>query len=135
MTRYHRSLMLVLLGVFALPFAAGAEDKRDAEGNINWSDHPPSQGPFKSAVRGMHLGTAASVDAAERRIVITPGARYANVTRGEVVTFAYGDKAFAWKFDTLGTPNMALAEIAPRDFGSGHVRIYVAPDPLELSGG
>lgn len=130
MTRYHPVLPLMFLTVLALPITAGADDKRDIEGNPNWYDHPPSQGPRKSV--GSELGATAPAAAAERRIVLDTDTRHANVTRGETVTFVYRDRAFTWKFDTLGTPNFLLRQIAPKEFGTGHVRVYVAPNAADL---
>lgn len=134
MTRHHHLLTLMLATAFSLPVAAGADDKRIGEDNSNWLSHNPvSQGPLKNTVRGSPLGSAAPVAAAERRIALNPGTRYANVVRGETVTFVYGDKSFTWQFDTLGEPNFRLAEIAPQDFGTGHVQVYVGPNPSDRS--
>ncbi len=44
-------------------------------------------------------------------------------TRGETVLITVGDKAFAWKFDTFGTPNFSLQEIAPKDFNVQGIRV------------
>lgn len=132
MARHRHLLTLLLATAFGLPVAAGADDKRIGEDNSNWLSHnPPSQGPLKSTVCGSHLGIAAPVAAAERRIVLNSGTRYANVVRGETVTFVYGDKSFPWQFDTLGQPSFRLAEIAPKDFGTGHVQVYVGPNPSD----
>lgn len=128
MRTHHSIAVFVLTLSLAAPFLVVADDKTDGEGNPNWRDHlreKASQGPLKSDIRGSHLGTAVPEGAAARKIVITPRTKYANVKRDEVVTFQNGDKSFTWKFDTLGTPNFPLAEIAPKDFGTGHVRIYV----------
>jgi len=48
------------------------------------------------------------------------------------VTIVNGEQAFTWMFDTLGTPSFELAKIAPRDFGTGHLSVYVALDPKDL---
>ena len=80
------------------------------------------------------LGTPAQGALAARVIKLGAGSEYLNVNRGETVTIVNGEKAFTWRFDTLGTPSFELAKIAPRDFGTGHLRVYVAPDPYELSG-
>ncbi len=134
MIRHHHLLALTLATAFSLPVAAGADDKRTGEDNSNWLSHnPASQGPLKNTVRGSHLGVAAPIDKAGRRIVLDPGTRYANVVRGETVTFVYGDKSFTWQFDTLGEPNFRLAEIAPQDFGTGHVQVYVGPNASDRS--
>ncbi len=132
MVHQRRLLALMLVTAFTLPFAAGADDKRIGEDNSNWREHnSPSQGPLKNTVSGQHLGSAAPAARADRRIVLKPSTRYANVDRGETVTFVYGDKSFTWYFDTLGEPNFRLAEIAPKDFGTGHVQVYVGPNLSE----
>lgn len=74
------------------------------------------------------LGTPAQAAQAARVIKLGADSEYLNVTRGETVTIVNGDKAFTWMFDTLGTPSFDLTKIAPRDFGTGHLRVYVAPD-------
>ena len=79
------------------------------------------------------LGTPAQGASADRIIKIGTGSKYLNVYRGEIVTIVNGEKAFTWKFDTLGTPSFELAKIAPRDFGAGQVRVYVAFDLFEKS--
>lgn len=79
------------------------------------------------------LGTPAQEAPSARVIKLGPGSKYVNVYRGEIVTIVNGEKAFTWRFDTLGTPSFELAKIAPPDFGAGHVRVYVAPDLYEKS--
>lgn len=129
MRSHHSIPVFVLVLALAAPFLAIADDKADGEGNPNWRDHlreSTTAGPWKNTIRGSHLGKVAPPKAASRTIVITPQTKYANVTRGEVVTFQNGDKSFTWNFDTLGAPTFRLAEIAPKDFGIGHVQVYVA---------
>lgn len=72
--------------------------------------------PLKSSIRGQHLGSTAPEAAAGRTIELRPGIKYVNVERGETIKFVSGNKSFTWRFDTLGTPNFTLTEIAPRDF-------------------
>ncbi len=128
--RTHNSIpVLALVLAIAAPFSAIADDKTDGQGDSNWRDHlreSASEGPWKNSIRGSHLGSTALPAAAGRIIVITPRSRYANVQRGDVVTFRNEDKSFTWKFDTLGTQTFPLAQIAPKDFGTGHVQVYVA---------
>ncbi len=84
----------------------------------------------------MDLGTQAQQGAtADRVIKLDTGSKYLTVYHGEIATIVSGGKAFTWRFDTLGTPSFGLAEIAPRDFNAGAVRVYVHPSPNELSGG
>lgn len=80
------------------------------------------------------LGTPAQVTQAARVIKLGTGSEYLNVARGETVTIVNGEKAFTWMFDTLGAPSFELAKIAPQDFGTGHLRVYVAPDPNDIGG-
>ena len=79
------------------------------------------------------LGTPAQGALNARVIKLGPGSRYLNVYRNEIVTIVNGEKAFTWKFDTLGEPSFGLAKIAPRDFGADHVRVYVSLDPIDKS--
>lgn len=130
---------VLMLGAFAAALAMPviADDKVEIDGTTNWREHqraPGSSGPLKSSVRGQHLGSTAPEAAAGRTIELRPGAKYVNVVRGETVKLVSGDKSFTWRFDTLGTPNFNLTEIAPRDFPASGVRVYVAPSVLELGG-
>lgn len=82
-----------------------------------------------------HLGSAVSAKNADRTVVLKPNVESVNIERGEIVTLVYMDKSFTWKFDTLGFPTFRLAEVAPKDFGIGHVRIAVFPHRLLDAGG
>lgn len=77
------------------------------------------------------LGTPAPGALTDRVIKLGAGSKYLNVNRGEIVTVVNGEKAFTWRFDRLGPSSFELAKIAPRDFGTDHLRVYVAPDPDE----
>jgi len=78
-----------------------------------------------------HFGSVAAPAGTDREIVLTPGAHYANVNNGETVTFVADGKRFTWHFDTLPTStSLDLSAIAPQDFASGGVRVYVASNPL-----
>lgn len=81
------------------------------------------------------LGYAAPEAAAQRTIVLEPGARYANVEQGETVKFISQGKTFTWNFDTLGTPVFSLGEIAPKDANVGNVTVYVSPNRWYKNGG
>lgn len=99
MNRSHRLAVLAVLAFLAVPLAAQSTD---------------------------HRGSVAPAKNAARTVVIQPDAKYVNVDRWEIVSLMYNDKSFTWKFDTFGAPNFSLAEIAPSDFGTGHVRVYVS---------
>ena len=79
------------------------------------------------------LGTSAQGALTARVVKLGPGSKYLNVYRNEIVTIVNGEKAFTWKFDTLGEPSFGLGKIAPRDFGADHVHVYVSLDPIDKS--
>lgn len=79
------------------------------------------------------LGTPVEGALPDRVIKLHAGSKYLNVHQGEIVTIDNGGKAFTWKFDTLGTPSFALAQIAPQDFGARAVRVYVSPGRDDIS--
>ena len=80
------------------------------------------------------LGTPSQNAIADRIVKLGPGSKYLNVYQGEIVTIVNGEKAFTWKFDTLGEPSFELAKIAPGNFGAGQVRVYVTADPGKNTG-
>lgn len=53
-----------------------------------------------------------------------------NVRFGETVNFVSGTKTFAWTFNGLSPRAVSLTKIAPPDFGTTPLTIYVARDPL-----
>ena len=63
-----------------------------------------------------------------------------NVAYGERIRFVAesGDapeRSFTWKFDVLPEGNsFGLSQVAPADFPTYSVRIYVSPDPLYIGG-
>jgi len=74
------------------------------------------------------LGMAAPEALADRVIKLGAGSESLDVVRGKIVTIVNGEKSFTWRFDTFGEPSFALAKIAPRDFGTGHIRVNVMTD-------
>lgn len=137
MRKAKTTIAVALVGFVGIPFGAMADDKETRDGGTNWLQHvreAPSKSPRKSAVPENDLGNAALEAKAARVITLKPMTKWANVQRGETVTFVYGAKSFTWYFDTLGTPNFALAEIAPKDFGTGHIRVYVGPNASDSNG-
>lgn len=71
---------------------------------------------------------------APARVVDLATANCVNVKYGETVNFVNGAKTFAWTFDGLSPHAVSLAKIAPPDFGTKPLNIYVEKDPL-LRGG
>lgn len=53
-----------------------------------------------------------------------------NVRYGETVNFTSGGKTFAWTFNGLSPRAVSLTKIAPADFGTKPLTVYVARDPL-----
>ena len=103
---------------------------QNGTGDTIGQDHQPpaSTGPLERT-KGNPLGTAAALGTAERQIVLDSGTKYVDVRENETVKLVFNGKAFAWTFDTLGTPNFDLSMIAPKDFGVSGVRVYLSPDP------
>lgn len=136
-----RSLNLALIGALAIGVAAPAfsyDPNWDAPGvprTLNWGPGANAISPSgtSSARAGIALGSPAGVQAVTRTISVA-GVRYANVVQGEVIKFVAGDKAFAWRFDTLDVPRFKLAGIAPKDFPAGDVVVFVAHDPAHMGG-
>lgn len=115
--------------------SAFAHDKYDIETGDNWLDHvaTASAGSRANTIKGQHLGSPAAAQFVDRQIELQPGEKYVNVTRGETVLIKADGKAFAWKFDTLGTPVFVLSEIAPKNVNVKGVQVYVTEDPRLLS--
>lgn len=135
-------LTLALIGALTLGVAAPAfayDPNWDAPGatrNLNWGPGANVAGSENTGIArsGTALaGSPANVAAATRTVSLS-GIRNVNVMQGEVVKFVAGDKAFAWRFDTLDTPRFKLAEIAPKDFPAGEVVVFVAHDPAHMGG-
>ncbi len=130
-----RKLSVLVAGGFLSATLAGvafANDKQYGDGQTNWHEHgTATAGPLKNTIKGNHLGTVAPMQNADRQIELTSNTKYVNVKHGETVKFVADGKAFAWKFDTIGTPTFQLAEIAPAGLAVGAARVYVAPGALE----
>ena len=105
---------------------ASASDERTEGDTDSWMTRQSfSAETLKSSLNNSPLGMTGNPEQAERYIVLKAGKKFVNVTQGETVKFTSGDKSFTWKFDTLGTPNFQLANIAPADFEANNARIYV----------
>ena len=130
--------ILLAAGVLSTAFGAYAAD--EYEGDVGPASHAEmrgqgnaSGGARENTVRGQHLGSPASAQYVDRQIELRPGHDDLNVTRGETVLIRSGGQAFAWKFDTLGTPVFALSAIAPKNLDAQGVRVYVEEDPRLLA--
>ncbi len=80
------------------------------------------------------FGNAVPVSGNQRTIELTPSTRYLNIEQGQTVKFVTQGKAFAWNFDTFGTPVFDLAKIAPKDINVGNVKVYISPDRTYAGG-
>ena len=87
---------------------------------------------MKSALNNSPRGMPGNPEQADRNIALKAGTKFANVTQGATVKFTSGDKSFTRKFDALGTPNFQLADIAPTDFETNNVRIYVGENMFNI---
>lgn len=88
------------------------------------ADAAPSSGT------GGDYGNAVAASAAQRQIVVKPGARSVQVINGETVTITVDGKSFGWHVDTYpGAGQFALAAIAPAGVPAVAVTVYVTPNP------
>lgn len=78
-------------------------------------------------------GTAATEMKTSRVIKLDGKSKVLNVTRGENVTIEKDGKSFKWNFNTFDTSTFDLAQIAPKDFGAGAIKVYVARNADEKS--
>lgn len=76
-----------------------------------------------------YYGTPANASA-PARVVDLATTNYVNVKYGETVNFVSGTKTFAWTFDGLTPRSVGLDKIAPPDFGTKPMTIYVERNPL-----
>lgn len=134
MLRKSSALIAASVIFVSLASSVRANDKNyGPEIGSNWLDHvaTSSDGSPVNSIKGYFLGSAASATKVDREVETRLGARHLNVRRGETVLIKVGGKAFAWKFDTVGTPVFDLAEIAPKDLNIQGVRVYVARSPYD----
>lgn len=54
-----------------------------------------------------------------------------NIECGETVTFRNGDKSFTWRFDVVGHRVVDIRKVAPANFASKKLMVYVRPNYLE----
>ena len=90
---------------------------------------------------GSPMGEVVPLSAAMRTIPIDAKTKYVNVTAHETVKFVANGNAFAINFSGSSATTFAfvpsvfdLAQLAPAGVLDHKVTVYVAPDPLYISG-
>jgi hypothetical protein len=80
-------------------------------------------------------GTPAQPDSTARIVRLSGSSHWVNVAYGETVNFIVdgsngSERSFAWRFDVSPDLNhVDLHDVAPADFPSRNVRVFVGPDP------
>jgi hypothetical protein len=54
-----------------------------------------------------------------------------NIECGETVTFRNGDKSFTWRFDVVNHRAVDIRKVAPANFASKKLMVYVSPNDFE----
>ena len=77
--------VLLTAGALSAALGTSAFAEGDAQDGYSSGNRPgvASDSPFKSTIKGQHLGSAMSAQWADRQIELRPGAKYVNVTRGK----------------------------------------------------
>jgi Heavy-metal resistance protein CzcE len=90
---------------------------------------------------GSPMGEVVPLSAATRTVPIDAKTKYVNVTAHETVKFVVNGNAFAINFSGSSATTFAfvpsvfdLAQLAPAGVLDHKVTVYVAPDPLYISG-
>ena len=90
---------------------------------------------------GSSIGQVVPLSGAMRTIPIDAKTKYVNVTAHETVEFVVNGNAFAINFSGSSATTFAfvpsvfdLAQLAPAGVLDHKVTVYVAPDPLYISG-
>ena len=90
---------------------------------------------------GSSIGQVVPLSGAMRTIPIDAKTKYVNVTAHETVKFVVNGNAFAMRFSGSSATTFAfvpsvfdLAQLAPAGVLDHKVTVYVAPDPLNISG-
>jgi hypothetical protein len=148
--KMHHAVVAALIGLGAnAAFAA-------SEGGDTWSSVAPTNysgskpgiavatigklNGLQSEERPSGKGTPATADGADRIVQLSPSVRWVTVPYGERVTFNSPDehgaqRSFAWRFDVAPARSFVdLDDVAPADFPSHGVRVFVA-EPPEYRGG
>ncbi len=85
-------------------------------------------------------GTTANATSADRTVRLGPDSHRVNVAYGETVRFvaesgSAAERSFTWRFDVIPEGvSVDLSKVAPSDFPSRNVRLFVSPDPLYVGG-
>jgi hypothetical protein len=85
-------------------------------------------------------GTPATATSDDRTIYVGPNSHRVEVAYGETVRFVAeggdaAERSFTWRFNVVPEGiSVDLSKLAPADFPSYHVRVYVSPDPLYVGG-
>jgi hypothetical protein len=85
-------------------------------------------------------GTPATATSGDRTVHLGPNSHKLNVAYGETVRFVAGgadapERSFGWRFDVIPEGNsFDLSRVAPADFPTYSLRVYVGPDPLYAGG-
>jgi len=94
-----------------------------------------------SAFTPSPMGEVVPLSGAVRTIPIDAKTKYVNVTAHETVKFTANGKAFAVTINSSPATTFAfvpsmfdLNELAPAGVLDHRVRVYIAPDPLHISG-
>lgn len=90
---------------------------------------------------GSPMGQVVPLSGTMRTILIDAKTRYVNVTAHETVKFVANGNAFAINFSASSATTFAfvpsvfdLNQLAPPGLLNHRVTVYVAPDPLQISG-
>ena len=90
---------------------------------------------------GSPMGEVVPLSGAMRTIPIDAKTKYVNVTAHETIRFVVNDNAFAITFSGSSATTFAfvpsvfdLTQLAPAGVLDHKVTVYVAPDPLYISG-
>jgi plastocyanin len=76
-------------------------------------------------------GQIVPANSTRKEIVVKPDTKWVNVRDGDTVRFVADGRNFTWHFATYpNTTHLDLATIAPQDFPSGKVTVYVAQNQL-----
>ena len=138
------SLATLRSGAYAISVRTGPEagNVELACGNIAKSSAQPVQRSPRAAIMPRSpMGEVVPLSGAMRTIPIDAKTKYVNVTAHETVKFVVNGNAFAMRFSGSSATTFAfvpsvfdLAQLAPAGVLDHKVTVYVAPDPLYISG-
>jgi hypothetical protein len=93
------------------------------------------QAKYLTRPAGLYGTLAEAGDSSARIVRLSGNSHWVNVAYGETVNFIIDDsdgseRSFAWRFDVSPDLNhVDLRDVAPVDFPSENVRVFVGPDP------